>query len=624
MDMRINIEKCPEQIQLLAEELKKQIQLENAEDGVILCVKEQEAQGFRIEKSADKLEIFYGNLPALCRAILTAAQRTEESYSYQEEMSCEELGFMLDCSRNAVMRVEQLKKYVRILALMGYTYVGLYMEDTFEVKEEPYVGYMRGAMTQAELKEIDQYAAGFGMEVRAFIQTLAHLNQITRYCEYDKMIDCNDILLAGEERTYEFLEHLIGSIASGLSSRKINIGMDEAHMVGLGKYLDQHGYTKRFDIMQKHLERVLAITDKYGYKVEMWSDMFFRLAYNGEYYVKDKDLSFDIQIPENVKLVYWDYYALDVNHYEIMFTQHKKLAKDIGFAGGAWKWHGLTPHNQYSLHTSKAAMTSCINNEIKDIAITCWGDDGAEASAFSVLPALYANAEYLYTKDTEMDPMTIEKSKFEILTGIPFDAFMELDKANILPEDGKFPSNSSKYFLYNDPLIGTFDSVVPEDISNYYDEVSKKLALYSENDSLGYVFKAQSLLCNALAVKADLGQRIRTAYVSGDKETLKEIAEQVLPELIIRIDEFYSAMEVQWNTESKSFGFEVQCVRLGGVKQRLTYVKTILLRYLAGEVSQIDELEASYLPYAYTEPKTADKLAYNLWRNMVSPSVTAW
>lgn len=67
--------------------------------------------------------------------------------------------------------------------------------------------------------------------------------------------------------------------------------MDEAHMVGLGKYLDQHGYRNRQEIMQRHLEMVLSICKQYGFTVQMWSDMFFRLAFHGAYYENDVENS---------------------------------------------------------------------------------------------------------------------------------------------------------------------------------------------------------------------------------------------------------------------------------------------------------------------------------------------
>ena len=69
------------------------------------------------------------------------------------------LGVMLDCSRGAVYTVEALKKYIDVLAKMGYNSLQLYTEDTYEIKEEPYFGYMRGRYSADELRLLDFYAA---------------------------------------------------------------------------------------------------------------------------------------------------------------------------------------------------------------------------------------------------------------------------------------------------------------------------------------------------------------------------------------------------------------------------------------------------------------------------------
>ena len=618
--MNLILEKCSEKVKNIALELKQELQIDGGSGDVVLSVKERPEPGFSLDVEDGAAELAFGSVPALCRGLLTLYSAKTHTFHREESSCCKELGYMVDCSRNAVIRLEQLKKMIRVLALMGYTYIGLYMEDTIAVKEEPYLGYMRGAMTPSELKEADAYAKQFGMEIRPYIQTLAHFNQITRYEHYYEMIDCDDILLAGEEKTYEFLEHLIRTLSENLSTRNINIGMDEAHMVGLGKYLSQHGYTERFQIMEKHLERVLSITRKYGYKAQMWSDMFFRLAYDGQYYVKDKEIEYQLNIPSDVKLIYWDYYSLDTNHYDQMIVQHKKITENVGFAGGAWKWHGFVPHNHFSYHASVAAFKACRKNQIDSIVITGWGDNGGEASQFSNLPALYADAEFAYTYCAENDEK-IETEKFKVLTGITYDEFMLMDDVNLLPEDKKKTANSSKYLLYNDLLIGTFDSVVNKEVATHYVRVAKTMQQLSKVSTYGYLFKTQEMLCRLLSLKSDLGLRIRGAYKAGDKAALERIAREDLPTLLLYVDDFYHAFEQQWHLENKSFGFEVQCVRIGGLKQRIDYVKDILERYLANEVTQIDELEIEYLPFAYSSGDDIRQLGYNLWRNTVSPSV---
>ena len=61
-------------------------------------------------------------------------------------------GVMLDMSRNAVMKVSEVKKLVSLLKSFGYNTVMLYTEETYEVENEPYFGYLRGRYSVEEIK----------------------------------------------------------------------------------------------------------------------------------------------------------------------------------------------------------------------------------------------------------------------------------------------------------------------------------------------------------------------------------------------------------------------------------------------------------------------------------------
>ena len=248
------------------------------------------------------------------------------------------LGVMIDCSRGAVYTVETLKKYFSMLAEMGYNSVQLYTEDTYEISGEPYFGYLRGRYSKEELKELDAYAASLGIELIPCIQTLAHLGGVTRWKKYENCTDTGDILLAEEEETYCLIEGMLQTCAECFTSRRINIGMDEAHAIGLGKYLDRHGYQNRFEILLRHLCRVNEIAVRLGFRVMMWSDMFFRLANNGEYYNGVSQIPRDIlsRVPQNIDFIYWDYYSLEKTHYDKMIETHKQFSNSVVFAGGAF------------------------------------------------------------------------------------------------------------------------------------------------------------------------------------------------------------------------------------------------------------------------------------------------
>ena len=52
------------------------------------------------------------------------------------------------------------------------------------------------------------------------------------------------ILLIGEEKVYDLIDGMFATL-SKLQTRKVNIGMDEAHLVGLGRYLILNGIVDR-------------------------------------------------------------------------------------------------------------------------------------------------------------------------------------------------------------------------------------------------------------------------------------------------------------------------------------------------------------------------------------------
>ena len=85
---------------------------------------------------------------------------------------------------------------------MGLNMCMLYTEDTYEVPGEPFFGYLRGRYSQAEMKELDRYAASLGIEMFPCIQTLAHLEQILQWPAYAQYKDTNSVLLADEDATY--------------------------------------------------------------------------------------------------------------------------------------------------------------------------------------------------------------------------------------------------------------------------------------------------------------------------------------------------------------------------------------------------------------------------------------
>lgn len=502
-------------------------------------------------------------------------------------MNYKTLGIMLDCSRNGVTNIRTLKRFIEIISELGYNALELYMEDTLKVDGEPYLGYMRGGYGAAEIREIDKFAVDHGIELIPAVQTLAHFTNAVKLKEYAEITDVNDILLIGSERTYRLIDNIFATIAKNFTSKRVNIGMDEAHLVGLGKYLDLHGFTDRYELLVGHLEKVSEIAKKYDLELHMWSDMFFRLTNKGEYYsrtpvVSDKAKS---SIPSNVCPVYWDYYHTDEIDYDIMFDAHAEFGRETWFAGGIWSWVGFSPLNDHTLETMKPAIRSANRHGVKNMIFTMWGDNGKETSFFSLLPSIFAVSRYACG---EFDDKKIKRD-FKAKYGIGFDEYTVLDLPNKcnMPEETTF---AAKPLLYADPFMGLCDDQLERLGEIPFDVYAKKIRTSGKKvGEFGYIFDYEADLCKVLEIKSRLGINIRKAYSEKNTEKIAEIVKDI-NKLQARIKKFYSSFKNLWYKENKPFGFEIQEVRLGGLMLRLEGCRERLEAFIRNG-TPIEELE---------------------------------
>ncbi|MBQ8685364.1 MAG: beta-N-acetylhexosaminidase [Clostridia bacterium] len=533
------------------------------------------------------------------------------------EREKERFGVMICCSTSAVMKVERVKKLLDEMQKMGYNLLEMCLDDIYKIESEPYFGYLRGGYTKAELKEIDDYAYERGIEVVPCIQTLAHLNNLVKNPPYWELVDNGGILLVDEPKTYAFVEKMLQALKGCFRSNLINIGMDEAHTVGLGRYLDKHGYVNRHELLVRHLNKVVELATKYGFKPHMWSDMFFRLSNGGGYYGEDIKLEQSAidKVPEEVALCYWDYGEHEVKDeiYEAMFAAHEKFGRELWFAGGAWCWNGFAPLNEFSLYTMEPAMRLAKKHGVKNVLITLWTDEGNECSFFSVLPSLYAIKQFY---EGNLDRAKLAQG-FQDIFGVSFDDFMLLDLPNQTgrPRTPFIRENPCKSLLYNDCFLGLLDHSLSLNGHIPYGEYAKTLAAASKRlGEYGYLAEGLSLLCSVLEIKAELGIKTRRAYKDGDIAALEKLTGDYA-ECAKRLDVFIQSHKKRWLGDNKPFGWEIQQARLGGLHARLLDCKERLTAYLQGDETAVIELDEEILPYV-------DEwgLNFNSYRGLVSPS----
>ncbi|NEW08376.1 beta-N-acetylhexosaminidase [Paenibacillus sp. SYP-B3998] len=586
--------------------LLQELQITEDEDGLPVFVEESTGE-LEVGLEQGKAYIRYGQRHQFFRGLGLLVQHgcSGEAFQIREKQQFDTIGPMFDLSRNAVLTLGGFKLLLNKMALMGLNTVMLYLEDTYEISGEPYFGYMRGRYSQAELKEIDDYADQFGIEAFPSIQTLAHLEEFLKWEPVKHYKDTKGALLVGGEKTDQLVEKMIEAASAPFRSRKIHIGMDEAEELGRGKYLDQNGYVSRFEIMTTHLEKVLDIARGRGLKPMMWSDMFLKLASTGgdEYYDEHTQIPEEMarRIPKDVDMVYWDYVHTEREEYENLIAKHRPLGCNLVFAGAVWVFNTFGVNYGLSLNASDIALQVCKKEGIREVYATMWGDDGMESNPFIALLGLQLYAEHAYSEEKPTWDRLAERVKF--CTGIEADAFLQLKYLDETPgaePDNRKQSNPSKFLLYQDVLLGLFDKQIEGlEMSAHYAQVEQGIRSRRVKDAkLDYLFDVPEKLCGVLKLKSEIGIALKRAYDVKDLATLRRIATDELPVIAEAVKELRAVHRTQWLSMYKPFGWEVIDIRYGGVVNRLDTASLRLLDYVEGRIDQIEELEQERLLYS--------------------------
>ena len=132
------------------------------------------------------------------------------------------------------------------------------------------------------------------------------------------------------------------------------------------------------------------------------------------------------------------------------------------------------------------------------------------------------------------------KAEFEQITGEKWDAFMALDKPNTVGGCCGIPQKGpAKSMLYTDLFMGLYDSTVKEGVKQEYANLALELKGYAKDSKYAYLFEAFAALCDALAVKYDLGVRSRKAYQAKDKAQLKLILKEHILSIALKVLKFF-------------------------------------------------------------------------------------
>ncbi|MEA4822595.1 MAG: beta-N-acetylhexosaminidase [Clostridiaceae bacterium] len=598
--MKLYFTDAPQELLVGIRELCADLDVSLYEEGMKVAVTQRDGAELAVRAHNGEAFITYDRKIHFFRAFSLLVQHlrsSETDFCVREKPQFALNGPMFDVSQgNAVIKVSEIKKTLRNLAQMGLDMLMLYCEDSFDVKAQPYFGYMRARYSESDIRECDDYADLFGIEMIPCIQTLAHLVDVLKWHVYDDIRENDVCLLVGEEKTYQFIRDLLTEATRPFRSKRVHIGMDEAYNLGRGAFLDKYGFTQPQEIMKMHLERVLAIVRELGLRPMMWSDMFF----SGYGYYSDAEIPQELVncCPKDVQLVYWDYYHNDEKSYVTSIARHRKFGEPI-FAGGIWTWIGYGPHWNRTFRSTEAALNVCKREGIREVFVTIWGDNGTECLYNTNVLGLALYAEHGYSEKIDYEKL---KSRFEFITGARYDDFLSLEGLDDTPgvDDTAMTSyNPSKFLMWQDILTGLCDKNIDGlPLDAYYADLAERLKPCCErNGAYNDMFRLYYLVADTLAKKSEMGLRITKAYRAGDREELARITELELPDLSRRMTVLRACHRENWFALYKSLGWDVMDMRYGSLLARIDSASYELGRYLDGDMEKLEELGEERLDY---------------------------
>ena len=217
-------------------------------------------------------------------------------------------GLMLDCSRT-FLPITYLKKQIDVLSYYKMNTLHLHLTDDqgwrIEIKKYPeltsicsefapeYTNQKGGFYTQEELKELVEYAAARNVTIVPEIEMPGHSSEI--FAAYPEL-SCRgekteifpffsgpgiteDILCAGKEEVFQFLEDVIDEVMEIFPSEYIHIGGDEAPKTrwkecpDCQKRIKEEGLADEHELQSYFISRMTDYILSKGRKVIGWDEI---------------------------------------------------------------------------------------------------------------------------------------------------------------------------------------------------------------------------------------------------------------------------------------------------------------------------------------------------------------
>ncbi|MFM2089889.1 MAG: hypothetical protein RLZZ127_378, partial [Planctomycetota bacterium] len=364
------------------------------------------AEGYTLTITADAVAVRHRDAAGLRHARATLAQLAAQGPlpcgTVEDAPTFAVRGVMLDCSRDRIPTLAELRRLLAQMAAWKLNRLELYSEHAIAYHGHEAVTGPADAIPLAELAALRDEAAALGIELAPNQNCFGHLERWFRHPRYEPLAEqpgdpghhhrcgCRALAPAVPE-AFAFVQDLVGQLAGVLPAPVFNIGGDETWDVGKGRsrgMVEREGFAA---VYGGFLAKVMAEVRRHGRTPAFWADIV-------------------LNHPEAAARLDRDAVALDWGYGgRHDFDTSQKTLIAAGFARrwicpGTSCWSSFGGYTDERRANLRRAVRAAARHGAEGIMVTVWGDCGHRQIWPASLAGIAEAAHRSWAGDTAYDP----------------------------------------------------------------------------------------------------------------------------------------------------------------------------------------------------------------------------
>ncbi len=453
----------------------------------------------------DEAGLFYG-VQTLIQA-LRAQGRVLLALRIEDKPVLAYRGLMLDVSRGRVPRLDYLKRVAAFLAHYKINQFQLYTEHTFVFSRHADYAASVGALTPAEIRELDAFCRERHIELVPNLQSYGHHRSLLALDQYKHLSETTWpwSLTPANEETYQLLDEWYGEMLPNFTSMQLNVDCDETIDHGLGQSAALAAERGKGRLYLDHILRLRELAAKYGRRIQVWADII------NEY------PELIPEVPDDVTLLDWWYE--DAPAYPTI-DAIAKAGRRFMVCPGVSSWNTLFPRIDNALGNIRGYTRAGIAAGAVGMLNTEWGDYGhyqqPEASlylyAFGGATAWTGGATEPAEFDRHVGPLV-----YGDLSGRVVAAIRRLGKAMLHPAIRSHNRSEAAYAIFDDPLAGRVADIPAPVVKEFAEAAAEALPVFAtlRDDNMRHQMSFAAYQLAFAAAKLTLTRELRAALRDG-------------------------------------------------------------------------------------------------------------